>query len=198
PFSVTVSWDSTFPAFGDGKLLEELALEPVVDQGEGSNEANQFLQQDEVVFEHPVAVVAGSNELPPFKPLFFDAALPPSVNRVFSATACNIKMQNEEGQVMDLHIPPKWKKEKKRPGGETAEVNTEDFNAFLVFKEDFSRTYIEQHPQVDDVKVHHSAVLKWWNLPAEEKMSYLDRVARLKMKYEKAMEAYDQEADKDA
>ncbi|GAB2268763.1 hypothetical protein Dimus_003708, partial [Dionaea muscipula] len=53
-----LSWDSTFPAFGDGELPEELALEPVVDQGEGSNEANQFLQQDEVVFEHPVAAVA--------------------------------------------------------------------------------------------------------------------------------------------
>ncbi|GAB2296226.1 hypothetical protein Dimus_030354 [Dionaea muscipula] len=48
-----------FPAFGDEELPEELVLEPIVDQGEGSNEANQFLQQDEVVFEHPVAAVAG-------------------------------------------------------------------------------------------------------------------------------------------
>ncbi|GAB2285661.1 hypothetical protein Dimus_020102, partial [Dionaea muscipula] len=50
-------------AFGDGELPEELVLEPIVDQGEGINEANQFLQQDEVVFEHLVAAVAGSNEV---------------------------------------------------------------------------------------------------------------------------------------
>ncbi|KAK7280654.1 hypothetical protein RJT34_25720 [Clitoria ternatea] len=63
--------------------------------------------------------------------------------------------------------------------------------AFFVFLDDFRKSFKEANPDSKDVKrVGKEAGEKWRSMTDEEKKPYLDKVAELKVEYEKAIESY--------
>ncbi|RDX98566.1 High mobility group B protein 7, partial [Mucuna pruriens] len=88
---------------------------------------------------------------------------------------------------------PKAKKAKAEKGKKVKDPNKPKRppTAFFAFLDDFRKSFKEANPDSKDVKrVGKEAGEKWKSMTDEEKKPYLDKVAELKVEYEKAMESY--------
>ncbi|XP_077231373.1 high mobility group B protein 7-like [Tasmannia lanceolata] len=86
---------------------------------------------------------------------------------------------------------PKAKKGKKEKKVKDPNMPKRPATAFFLFMDDFRKTFKESNPDEKSVSVvAKEGGEKWKSMTDEEKKPYLEKVAELKVEYEKAMEKF--------
>ncbi|GAA0171580.1 hypothetical protein Leryth_027312 [Lithospermum erythrorhizon] len=89
---------------------------------------------------------------------------------------------------------PKAEPKKKKPNKKVSGAPKRPISAFLVFMEDFRKTYKENFPDNKSLtSVTKAGGQKWSSLSESEKLPYLNIAAKKKQEYEKAVEEFNKE-----